>query len=517
MTQQQLLNPLARKLFLAEQVRKLDKTAIEECNIPGRVLMKRAGRECFEFLLEQWPNPEKMTVFCGGGNNGGDGYVIAALAAQSNIPVQVLSLVDPMTLKGDAALAFQYALQENVEVLPFSSNITEPEQGVIVDALLGTGLSGAVKPEYRQAIDLINGANLSVMSVDIPSGICADTGAVLGCAVKAQATATFIGMKFGLTTGLAVDYVGELRFFDLQVPAETLERLTPFADCLNLDELLSQLSDRAAGSHKGDFGHLLVIGGAEGMGGAALMAAEVSVRLGAGRVSAATHGANSMAFLTRVPEVMARSVSDVHEIAPLLEQATAIAIGPGLGQTAWSEQMFQAAVNANKPLIIDADGLNLLARDSYAQMLRSHQSADCILTPHPGEAARLLGVSTADIQNNRYQAAQQIASKYRANVVLKGAGTLVVTGFEDDQAVSVCRYGNPGMASGGMGDVLTGVVASLVSQGFEIGLAVKLGVSLHSVAADRLANQYGERGLLATDLIPVIRTLLNNVDDSFHD
>lgn len=505
----------AGNLYLAEHVRRFDKIAIDEFNIPGRVLMKRAGRACFDLLVSRWPSAENVTVFCGGGNNGGDGYVIAALAAEAKIPVQVFSLVDPMTLTGDAESAFQYAIQENVDVQPYTSETQLPESGVIVDAILGIGLSGGVREDVAEVINRINSLKLPVVAVDVPSGLCADTGSVLGQAIIADATTTFIAMKLGLTTGFAADYVGDLCFYDLQVPIEIFERQAPVANFLDLEALLTQIPNRPRGSHKGSNGHLLVIGGATGFGGAALMSAEAAARCGSGLTSVVAEGMNPIAMTARSPEIMAHSVSDVHEMAPLLSGSTTLALGPGLGQSAWSEQMFQVAINANKPLVIDADGLNLLARDNFTELFNLTQTADCVLTPHPGEAARLLGVSSETVQRDRVAAAQQLSDKYNATVVLKGAGTVIVT-RTDQPTVSVCGYGNPGMASGGMGDVLTGVIAALMAQGFDSAMAAQVGVALHSVAADQLAQQFGERGLLATDLIPVIRSLLNRVSDAYH-
>ncbi len=488
----------------------MDAAAIHEHGIPGAVLMKRAGRVCFEALLARWPEPEAITVFCGGGNNGGDGYVVAALAKQAQIPVSVIHLVDPDNLKGDAARAYHFARQEGVPCAAFDSKQALPTAGVIVDALLGTGLSGQVRADMAAAIGVINQAGLPVLAVDIASGIDADTGAILGAAVQAQVTCTFIGAKVGLFTGAAPGCCGELVFADLEVPAEVLAGQHPVATRLELADLLQLLSTRSRVAHKGDFGHVLVMGGDLGFGGAALMTAEASARLGAGLTSLATRPENTLAMNVRCPEVMAASIRTGVEVTPLLEKATVIAVGPGLGRQAWSQQLLLAALESFQPLVLDADALNLIADGVAAVALAERQQAGTVnvMTPHPGEAARLLSVTTAEVQADRLAAAKRLAEKYSAVVVLKGAGTVIA---EPGGQCFVCTQGNPGMASGGMGDVLTGMVASLLAQGLAALPAAQLAVCLHAQAADEQVARYGERGLLATDLIPAARALLNGL------
>lgn len=492
---------LPLKLYRADQVRELDRIAIQEQGIAGFTLMRRAGRSAFDLLLAHFPAPEKITVFCGTGNNGGDGYVIATLAQQQGIAVEVIQVGDPVKIQGDALQARQLTLQDGVTVSPFSAAHTVNE-GVIVDALLGTGLSGEVRSESAQAIEVINQSGLPVIAIDIPSGLCSDRGVVLGSAVLADLTISFIGMKQGLMTGEAAACCGELYFSDLSVPDDVYQGITPDADRLDIDVLTSLLPPRLPTAHKGHFGHVLLVGGDWGMAGAVAMASQAASRTGAGLISCATRPEHIPALIARCPEVMAHGVNSGQELALLLERASVVVVGPGLGQQPWAEQLLQRVCELDVPLVLDADALNLLSRGLVPAPYREQW----ILTPHPGEAARLLACSTAEIQQDRFAAARALQQRYGGAVILKGSGTLVCDAQFD--TVGVCPYGNPGMASGGMGDVLSGVLGGLLAQGLSVGEAARLGVSLHACAAD-IAAADGIRGLLATDLLPPLRQLVN--------
>jgi NAD(P)H-hydrate epimerase len=367
---------------------------------------------------------------------------------------------------------------------------------------LGTGLAGDVRGDYVTAIESINASGRPVLAVDIPSGLCSDTGRCLGTAVRSSATVTFIGVKQGLLTGDALNYCGELHFADLEVPEDVYERVKPASRRLSLETELARLPEVAVTAHKGSFGHALVVGGDLGMAGAAIMAAEAAARCGAGLVSAATRSANLPGFNARRPEIMAHGVEARGELEALLDRASAVAVGPGLGQGAWAEQLLQRVTDTRLPLVLDADALNLLAKGCAVQDLAR---GGWILTPHPGEAARLLGTDTRAVQADRFAAVRAIQARYGGVVVLKGAGTLVA----EDEATTLCPYGNPGMASGGMGDVLSGVLVALLAQGLSPGDAARLGVCLHSAAADQAAEE-GMRGMVATDLLPPLRRLLGN-------
>lgn len=492
---------LPTDVFRADQVRELDRCAIENHAIAGIYLMKRAGRAAFTALLERWSEPEQVTVLCGGGNNGGDGYVIAGLAAQRRLPVTVVYVSDPAQLQGDAKAAYEFARREGVIMQPLQE--CQGFVGVVVDAMLGTGLKGEVKEIYREAIDRVNDSHLPVLSVDIPSGLCADTGNELGAAVKADVTVSFIALKQGLLTARGPALTGELLFADLSVPAEVYASQVANVERLELASLLAQLPERDGDAHKGQFGHAMVVGGDYGFAGAAMMAAEAAARMGAGLISVATRAEHVAAMIARRPELMVHGVSSGQTLEPLLARPSVLILGPGLGQTPWSEQILQQAAACGLPMVLDADGLNLLAQ---GRVLKQERRDHWILTPHPGEAARLLACSVSEIQRDRYAAAQALQQRFGGTVLLKGAGTVIAAA---DGSLSVANVGNPGMASGGMGDVLSGVIGGLLAQGLEPCTATKLAVCLHGTAADMAVADEGQRGLLATDLLPYLRLLLN--------
>jgi hydroxyethylthiazole kinase-like uncharacterized protein yjeF len=491
------------KLYTAAQVRELDRLAIAG-GIPGIQLMKCAGKAVLEILLECWSQPEFITVYCGTGNNGGDGYIVAALVRARQIPVRVIQVGDHSQLRGDAKRAHDFAEAQSVEMLPFQS-AEILSKGMVVDALLGTGLSGEVRAPFQQAIEQINASALPVVAVDIPSGLSSDTGNVCGTCVTADLTVSFIGLKRGLYTANGPEQCGEIFFEDLDVSPDIYASISSTVEKLELESVLQNLVPRQRTAHKGDFGHVLVIGGDHGYGGAVLMAAESALRCGAGLVSVATHESHVAAMLARQPEIMAHAVENHHTLLPLLTHASVLVVGPGLGQTPWSEQMLyhsvQHAIERDLPVVMDADALNLLAEGRLLKALPKQ----LILTPHPGEAARLLQILTEAVQQDRFAAAQQLQQKYSATVILKGAGTLVAS----ENRLSLSDYGNPGMATGGMGDVLSGVLGALLAQHLLLSQAAELGVCLHAAAADVLAEENGERGLLATDLASVMRYLMH--------
>ncbi|MAT94404.1 MAG: bifunctional ADP-dependent NAD(P)H-hydrate dehydratase/NAD(P)H-hydrate epimerase [Halioglobus sp.] len=486
------------KLYTAEQTRALDHCAIHDHGIPGSTLMARAADAAFRYLLDAWPEPGALQVLCGTGNNGGDGFLLADLAHKRGIPVTVHLLGDPAKIGGDAKTARAQALANGVRCRPFGEEPLHAE-GVVVDAMLGTGLGGEVRDPYAAAIEAVNACGAAVLAVDIPSGLCADTGRVLGCAVRADLTVTFIGLKRGLFALHGADHTGAVQFCDLGVPAEVYQAVPSQCSRLELESLLELLPPRPATAHKGLYGTVLVLGGDHGMAGAALMAGESALRCGAGLVRVATRAEHVAALVARVPEIMATAVASSAELEPLLEQADVVVAGPGLGRSDWSRQGLRCVLAAGKPLVLDADALNLVADGAVEFTPRSA----CILTPHPGEAARLLGSSGAQVQADRFAAAAALQARWGGTCVLKGNGTLVA----DDAQTLLCDYGNPGMASGGMGDVLSGVLGALLGQGLAPVAAAALGTCLHGAAAD-LAAVDGQRGLAATDLMPQLRSLL---------
>jgi NAD(P)H-hydrate epimerase len=480
-------------LYSAAQVRALDASLIA-AGTPGFELMQRAARATWRALVRQWPTANELSVLAGHGNNAGDGYLVAVLARRAGWSVRVLAVADPQGLQGDAALAHAEAVSEGVAIESWG---VRPElRGIVLDALLGTGLTGEVREPYASVIAAINTSGLPVAAVDIPSGLCADTGRVLGCAVRADLTVTFIGLKTGLFTGDAADVVGELVFNDLHADPQLLEGAPTSARRLTAGNL-PRLAARAPTSHKGRFGHVLLIGGDRGLGGAILLSAQSALRSGAGMVSVATRSEHVAAALARTPEAMVLGTSSANQLMALLQKVSVLVVGPGLGQAAWGRSLLSAAANAPLPQVWDADALNLLAEE------RVSLPEGCVITPHPGEAARLLGIGTADVQADRPAAARALSEKYTAVVVLKGAGSLIA---HPDGRLALCHQGHPAMATAGLGDVLAGLLGALLAQGMAPFDAACLAVWLHANAGEQQGKS--GRGLAASDLIPAIRQLL---------
>ena len=475
------------RVYTAAEVRELDRTAIEDRGIPGIALMKRAGRAVFDEVRRRWPTGRSLTVVCGSGNNAGDGYIVAGLAEEAGLDTTLLQVGDPAKLRGDAARAKDWALSVGVVTSRLEGHV-QITGDVVVDALLGTGVTGAVRPDHAAAIECINAAGRAagrpVVAVDLPSGISADTGAVLGKAVRAAVTVTFIGRKLGLFTGEGVDHAGEVVFDTLGVPEDIYDGVAGL-------RVLSPPSprNRPPSAHKNQFGHVVVIGGDRGMGGAPLLAAEAAFRTGAGLVSMLTRPEHCAGVLARRPEVMVRGVSEDDEVEELLAACTVIGVGPGLGRGSWGRALLARALAAGKPLVIDADGLNLVAEDGTEVPPAS------VMTPHPGEASRLLrGERVAD----RPAAVRALSERFGNVVVLKGAGTLVA---EAGELRGICLDGNPGLATAGSGDVLTGVVAGLAAQGLALAEAAEAGVCLHATAGDAARQHLAPRPLVATDIV----------------
>lgn len=492
-------------LYRVEQIRKLEKIAIEEYGISVDVLMECAGKRAFGVLKKLMPRAKNITVVCGKGNNGGDGYVLALLAKIAKFNVKILQLAPYQDLKGAAQRAAFKCQKLKIETKLFTAKELG-DSDVIVDAIFGIGLKSAVRAKFRAAICAINKSKIPVLALDVPSGIDADTGNVLGVAIKAQATITFIGYKTGLFTGMARDYCGKIISSDLSLPAKIFHRVKFFVQILNLQDEIKLLPPRKLVTHKGDFGHVLVVGGDYGMGGAVRLAAEGALRVGAGLVTVATRPEHALVVNAVRPEIMAHGIEVGEQLLPLINKATVVIIGPGLGQAAWGKSLFDFVMTKRKPIVIDADALNILSSQQRQQYDKiTHKNL--ILTPHPGEAARLLKTTSKKIQADRLSAVKKIQEKFGAVVVLKGAGTLIAARGE---AIRICLAGNSGMASGGMGDVLSGMIAGFIGQGLSLFNAAKLGVLLHASAGDVVAKRNGGVGMLALDLLPEIRKILKN-------
>ncbi len=491
------MRPLPIEIYSVAAVREIDRTAIEDEGIPGYTLMTRAGAAAVHAARERFPDATRWQVVCGAGNNAGDGYVVARLAAQEGIVVSVVALVDPESLSGDAASAYGDFAAEGGVVLPWQGGLDE-DAGLLVDALLGSGLERDVEGEYARAVAAMNAHAANVMALDIPTGVHGDTGRVMGTAVAADLTVTFVGLKAGLFAGEGAELCGTLVFDGLEVP----EHCRPHGEAVYRrisDQVVRRcLMRRSRIAHKGDFGHVLIIGGGKGMPGAVRLAGEAALRTGAGLVSIATHSSHATVIVGSRPELMSHAIEDAESLAPLLERATAIAFGPGLGTSDWSRQMYAAVSELELPSVWDADALNLLAE-------APDRNEGRIITPHPGEAGRLLGTETAVVQDDRRSALVSLQKKYGGVAVLKGANTLVTS---EKQVPWLCTGGNPGMASPGMGDVLTGIIAALLAQGLDREASAVVGVEVHARAGDRAARA-GERGTIASDLVAELRAVVN--------
>jgi len=494
------------QLYRCEQVRAADRAAIAS-GVPGAVLMKRAGRAAFDSLHQRWPQCRSVLVLCGGGNNGGDGLVVAALALASGWDVQVVLARDLSALRGDAALAARYAEQEGANFVSgedFISSAHTCETGtVIVDALLGTGFKGAPRGIEGQLIEWINHQSAAVLALDLPSGLDGDSGSVTGLAVEADATMTFVGAKAGLFSGAGPRCCGDIELADLGIAAfvEQQQAVARLSDA----SVLPTLAARKLDQHKGHFGFVAVVGGDLGSGGAALLAAEAALACGSGLCALFTRSEHVAAALARVPEVMTRGVAENADLLPQLQRATTLVLGPGLGRGEWSRLLAREALKLAVPTVIDADALNLLA-DGELQL---PANPNFVLTPHPGEAARLLACSVADVQADRFAAVRTLSEKYSAVAVLKGSGTLIAA----NGACWVNGSGNAAMASGGMGDVLAGLIGALLAQGMSPSDAAVLGVYLHGHAADLALSEHNRVSLRAGDLIPILqRTLPAHVE-----
>jgi len=490
------MQTLPRNIYSVASVREMDRTAIEDHGIPGYTLMTRAGAAATRAARQRFPEAQRWQVVCGAGNNGGDGYVVARLAANDGIVVSAITLVEPEALKGDAAKAHEDFVAEGGIVMPWDGEL-DGEAQLLLDAVLGSGLERDVGGEFAKAVAAINAHGAPVFALDIPTGIHGDTGKVLGTAVVADMTMTFVGLKAGLFLDEAPQHCGALLFDGLEIPGE-IHNVSP--EFLRIDDRLIDRAlprrDRAA--HKGDFGHVLVIGGGAGMPGAVRLCAEAALRVGAGLVSIATDPSHAAMLAATRPELMSHGITDAADLEPLLARADVIAFGPGLGQTDWAKRLYEKVAADSRPQVWDADALNLLAGQPAS-------AANRIITPHPGEAARLLGRGTADVQRERPASATALAQRFGGIAVLKGAGSLVANAAGD---LSICTAGNPGMAAPGMGDVLTGTVAGLLAQGLDLETAALAGVEAHARAGDRSARA-GERGMIASDLLDELRAVVN--------
>ena len=498
-------NILPQQAYSVKQVRENEVKAAAELAIPIYELMLRAGNAAFALLNERYKGVKSILVICGKGNNGGDGFVVARLAKQADINVTVLLLTEQNTITGDAKSAMEEYCQQGGEIYEVN-NIKDVEKyyfqcdvDLIVDAILGTGFNGILRAFYADVIEFVNQQSCSVLSLDIPSGLNADTGAISPIAINADSCITFIALKQGLLTGQAANYCGRLYFANLDVEVIFTQITQSHIFLLNADSKPA-LPQRKPTSHKGDIGLVLTVGGGEGMPGAIRLSSEAALRAGAALVAVCCLPQNQAMVFNGRPELMLApdNITSL-EISPIIAKAKTIVVGPGLGRNNWAKELYDY-VNTltEKTLVVDADGLYFLAEQPNINPQR-------IITPHPKEASLLLNCTVADIEADRFAAVRQLANKYGGVCVLKGAGSLV----SDGEQVWINTTGNAGMASGGMGDVLSGIIAALSLQLPDLLAAVKLGVYLHGHAADIVAQQQGQCGMLASDLLLPLQASVN--------
>jgi NAD(P)H-hydrate epimerase len=503
----------------ASEMRELDRLTIEVGGTPGHVLMERAGAGAARVFWAEFPHARtRPVVIAGKGNNGGDGLVVARhLRRRRGVKCDVVLLATAADVRGDAARNLRAFIRAGGRVVeaPDARGVaavrTALEHGrVVIDAIYGTGLNAPVTGPIAEVIAAINASGLPVFSIDIPSGLDADTGQPLGIAVQAEVTATFGFPKIGQLLYPGADHVGTLVVVDIGVAEEAVRRVAPPTRLLQAAEAGLLVPPRHRDAHKGDAGHLLVVAGGAGKCGAAVLAAAAATRTGAGLTTLVLPASERPTTATQPPEVMTASLADdghgrfaspePPDLEALLAGKTTVVVGPGIGVSEGTRSLVRALIHrCLLPLVLDADGLNCIADDP--RVLRARR-APTVLTPHPGEMSRLAGRPAADIQADRLTAARDLARDTGACIVLKGART--VTAAPDGRAY-INPTGNPGMASGGMGDVLAGTIGALCAGGLPAFEAGALGAFVHGAAADLAAGRLGgEIGLVASDVIAAL-------------
>ena len=501
------------KLVTADKMRELDNLTIEKHGVPGIVLMERAGKGAFDLLLKCFTEEANagIVVVCGGGNNGGDGFVLARYAHENSIPVKIILLAKPTTLKGAALENYQKITDKvPVELLSDAANAQQVTErfgnaGCIVDAIFGTGFRREADGLYKVVIEAINNANRRIIAIDIPSGLNPDTGEAMGCAVRADLTVTFGLPKIGQAMYAAGGCLGRLEVVDIGIPQEEIKRIKSNAEIFIIDDLRQLIKPRKWDAHKGNFGHLMIIAGSHGKTGAAVMVAAAALRTGAGLVTLAAPKSLGAIFEAKTTEAMTVNIEDkrkgffgpgsIKNLMKALEDKNAIALGPGIGTDPDTASFMKKFLERIKmPAVIDADGLNCISKD--LSILKKAKTP-LILTPHPGEMSRLCKIPKEKIQNDRIKTALDFSKKYGCILVLKGARTVTSS---PEGIYTVNTTGNPGMATGGMGDILTGIIGSLLAQGYSAYDAARIGAFVHGFSADRLARNYGPFGYLATEV-----------------
>ena len=499
---------LTHQAYKVNQLQRYEADAAQAIGINLFQLMQRAGTAVFQNIREFYPSARQILVVAGKGNNGGDGYIVAKLAHQAGMTVTVVVNATRSEIKGDALQALELLEQCSVQIFYATQSpqaiaaVTAFDGDLLLDCIFGIGFRGQLASELIQLISAINDKNCLRVAVDVPSGLDADLGVVNSVAINADLTITFIAYKQGLLTGQAANYVGELQLETLGVN-QTFANLASSSCFRQNFAHLPTLTKRQVASHKGSIGMVLAIGGESTFTGAICLASEAALRAGAALVSVCCHEQSRDVLLARRPELMViANCAQALKASNALDKVKSIVLGPGLGRNVWSKALFDCAIEFTPSKVVDADALYFLAQ-------QPRKDNSWVLTPHPGEAAVLLGCSIAEIEADRFSAVKKIAHRYGGICVLKGAGTLI----SDGETIWINSTGNPGMASGGMGDVLSGIIAALILQTADLFQAARLGVYIHGRAADIIAKKHGEIGILASDLYPEVQRLINGESD----
>ncbi len=515
------------KVATAEEMQELDRKAIETYRIPGIVLMENAGRGAADVISNSFPeiHKKKIAIIAGKGNNGGDGFVIARYLLNQGIYVRVYLLTDPKGLRGDAETNFSifHRMKGEVISVPSSKDYIKVKRDlekfdILVDGIFGTGLDAEVRGYYREVIDHLNTLQRPIVAIDIPSGLDANTGKPLGTAIRASLTITFGLPKIGHLIPPGLDYVGKkVKVIDIGIPKRLVEEEKIPTYLLEKEEIQKCLSiPRNPDTHKGDYGHLLVIAGSVGKTGAAVMACQAALRMGAGLVTLAIPKSLNAILEMKLTEVMTEPLPETPKqtlslrafsaIVRLCENKRAVIIGPGLGTFKETQSLILKLIRTlDLPIILDADGLTALATQPKTLPIKNRS---LVLTPHPGEMARLIRSQVKEVLEDRVGLSRNFSQSQHVHLILKGHPTLITTPKGE---VYINPTGNPGMASGGTGDVLTGMIGGLVCQGFDILSSLQIAVYLHGMAGDEGAQEMGEKSLIATDIIEKIPTLLKGM------
>jgi len=501
------MNNNHHKLFSTDQLRAIDRQVIASGCASGYELMERAGRQGFAAIEELARASTAVVVLCGTGNNGGDGWIIAREASAAGLQTTVWLVGDERKILDSARKALDSFLAQGgtFRHLDDPGQLDFDGSTLIVDALIGSGFSGELRAAHIAIVDALNKMPDPIVALDCPSGLDANTGMPKPVAVKATITLSFIGDKQGFHTAEAADYLGDVQLFDLDIPSKYLDEAPSAAYRIEPGNNVRNMLRRKSNFHKGLGGHVLVVGGNIGFGGAAILAAESALRVGAGKVTLAARGDAIPAALARCPALMVRTVEDRLDLAELCKAADIVVIGPGLGQCNWARACLQQVLEWHSKVLLDADALNL---PEQLKSVRSDHRGWPVVTPHPGEAARLLGVSTGIVGQDRFQAVRQLAELINGTAVLKGAGSLIAS-CQPSNGVGVCLAGNPYMATAGMGDVLSGLIGGLAAQGLDPERAAQLGVFLHATAADYWVDANG-RCLIATDIVTTLPKVMQD-------